>query len=332
MTDYDQNNINLLLNHGFTLEELRDFIFFETEFRPVHEQFPQNSGNKRQIIRAIIEHAERRDLFETLLKWAAHVNVNTYEKYLPYIKTAGSKAVHFVTVAMTRSEAEALASGQLFGEAAVGAGAAEAFQKFKSLLLDCGIDDLASYYGAERDEWRPPFHQNHTLQETIIDIVERVNQDAPLDMPQIQPHFISTEFFSPDRETRQHTWQATDTSCIIVIDSISLFHPWVYEILQQSEMSSRDEVALLALSPVNFSQLPINQLIEKRIMDRALDRFQELKGLSEFGAGDLRVLRRWLFETLPDVVAHKRQAKPENRSLLRKHLGRTPRGLAPLNW
>ena len=68
-------------------------------------------------------------------------------------------------------------------------------------------------------------------------------------------------------------------------------------------------------------------------MERALSRLSgELKGLSEFGAGDLRVLRRWLFATLPEVVRQRQQADPDNRDALRRRLGKEPRGLAPLNW
>ncbi len=326
---YDQNKIRTLLNRGFTLGELRDFTFYTPKFRPVYELF-SDDGNKRQIIRAIIEHAERRGVFDILLTWARKENPNLYEQYGPYV-TIPSKDVHFITAAMTETEAEALVSGHAFVRAA--ADEAQLFQRFSALLPEFALDDLTRFYAPQRDLWQPPPHEGVTIRQTILDIVERINYKSPRDMPQIRPNFISEQFFSTDLETRRLTWQSGETGCIIVIDSISLFHPWIYETLQQSEMSSRDDVALLVLSPISFDQLPINQLIEKKIMERALDRIQhELQRLREFGSGDPRMVRRWLFETLPDIVSARQLPDPDNRNALRKRLGKKPRGLAPLNW
>lgn len=334
---YNLAQIKTLLTRGFTKDELRDLCFYEAPFRPVYDDLPENGVSKAEMIRRIIDHAERKGLFEVLLNWTATTNPAAYQKYLPYEATldpAKTIDIQFVIAAMTRSEAEALSTGQVFEDPAVPAEEQRQFQEFSKILPQSNLDNLLASYRPRREEWVPPFHQGSSVKQTILAMVDLVNRTRAdlLGPAQIQPYFISEAFFSSDPETRRRTWQSAQSGCIIVADSVSLFHPHLRRLLLESETSSRNEVALIILSPVNFSQLPVNQLIEKKIMERALARFAgDLKGLSEFGAGDLRVLQRWLFATLPEVANIRQQADPANRAVLREKLG-PPRGLGPMNW
>ncbi len=341
--NYHLNNIKTLLTEGFSEEELRDLCFFETQFRPVHDLLPPQNGNKRKIIRLLIGYAVQKGLQDDLLTWAAETNPAAYQKYQPYldakeiVEPTENRVidVSFITAAMVQSEAETLLNGEVFDDPAVAVEERAQFQEFSQALARYGIQDWLMHYGDSRDAWRPIFHAGASIKETVTDIVQRMNEDSnnTSGVPQIQPHFISEDFFSPDQETRLRTWQSIDSGCIIVADSISLFHPWLRKMLLESGVSAQTEVALLILSPLNFDQLPINQLIEKQIMERVVSRVNnDLNGLSEFGSGDLRVTRRWLSATLPEVVKRRHQADPQNRQALRELLGRQPRGLTPLNW
>lgn len=68
---------------GFTDEALRRLCYDNREFRPVYEQLAQEMSKDR-IIDKLIEHAERKDLMETLLAVAKELNSARYEKHQPY--------------------------------------------------------------------------------------------------------------------------------------------------------------------------------------------------------------------------------------------------------
>lgn len=81
--DYNLKNIRALLTKGFSGEELRIFCFDEPSFKPVYEQLAADTG-KTQIVQKLIEHAEQKELFDSLLDWAKKQNASKYEKYQPY--------------------------------------------------------------------------------------------------------------------------------------------------------------------------------------------------------------------------------------------------------
>ncbi len=239
-----------------------------------------------------------------------------------------------VVAAMTRHEANELVTGTVFDNPEVAPIEHTRFQEFRKALRDHRIDDLLPYYAESRDDWRPPSGQGSTIKQIILNIVERVNQECSetLGPSKIRPRFISEDFFSSDDATRLHIWQSHDWGSIIVADSISLFHPRLHKTLANSEMSSKEQVAVLILSPVNFSKISVNQLIEEKITERAFTRFnRNLDKLCEFGAGDLRTLQRWLFVILPEVAnrLQKPRLYPANREVMRKMMGKKPHGMGP---
>lgn len=81
--DYNRNNIRILLTEGFTHEELHDFCFDEAAFRPVYDKLVPKTG-KEDIIRLLLDHANRKLQIEVLLKWAKEHNPARYEKHQPY--------------------------------------------------------------------------------------------------------------------------------------------------------------------------------------------------------------------------------------------------------
>ncbi len=243
----------------------------------------------------------------------------------------------FVVAAMTREEADNLARGTDFDDPHRTTNGDEQFQAFKNMLQEYEVDDTLPYYDENRDNWQPPHHQQITIQQTIRQMIERANQ-AYVKSPgaaKILPQFISEDFFAEDRRIRAEAWQLANMGCIIVVDSISLFHPWIYQTLSSSEVSSKKQIAMFILSPINFSKMSINQSLEEKIMEWVKIRSNnQLDKLCEFGAGDPVVLQRWLFTVLPDLVRQRQEPEPTsaNREAMRKLMKQRPRGIMPLNW
>lgn len=72
-----------MLIEGFTDEELRDLCFDISDFKPVYHQLARNSG-KDEIVRRLLEYAEKMLLVEQLLTLAKERNPIRYELYRPY--------------------------------------------------------------------------------------------------------------------------------------------------------------------------------------------------------------------------------------------------------
>ncbi len=80
MIDYNLDHIRAFLTEGFTGEELRRLCYYVPDFRPVYDQLAENTG-KAKIIDRLLEHAERKLLFEPLLDWTREHNPNRYPLY-----------------------------------------------------------------------------------------------------------------------------------------------------------------------------------------------------------------------------------------------------------
>lgn len=80
---YIHKNIRILLENGFTADELRQFCTDEPVFRPVSNRLAPNSG-KYEIIEKILEHADLRLRFDALLTWAEENNPIRFNKHKPY--------------------------------------------------------------------------------------------------------------------------------------------------------------------------------------------------------------------------------------------------------
>ncbi len=80
---YNLKNVRILLNEGFTDEELRRLCFEEPAFRPVYDELAQETG-KAKIINYLLQHAERKLLLDRLLNLAKEHNPARYERHQPY--------------------------------------------------------------------------------------------------------------------------------------------------------------------------------------------------------------------------------------------------------
>ncbi|MBI1879105.1 MAG: formylglycine-generating enzyme family protein [Chloroflexi bacterium] len=76
-------NIRALLIEGFTGEELRELCFDAPDFRPVYHQLAQNTG-KDEIVRRLLEYAQKMFLIDQLLILVQERNPALYEVYQSY--------------------------------------------------------------------------------------------------------------------------------------------------------------------------------------------------------------------------------------------------------
>jgi hypothetical protein len=85
-TRYSLKNIRTLLSDGFTTEELKAFCFDQPELRAVYDRLAAGMG-KTEVVHQLLEHADRKELFDLVLAWAQKQNPAKYKKYPPYRAT-----------------------------------------------------------------------------------------------------------------------------------------------------------------------------------------------------------------------------------------------------
>ncbi len=86
---YHWQNIRLLLNEGFTVQELRRFCATVPAFR---REFPDHIA-KRTIVRYLVKRAEDISQGESLLIWAKIHNPVRYRLHAPYYVTGQSPTI-----------------------------------------------------------------------------------------------------------------------------------------------------------------------------------------------------------------------------------------------
>jgi hypothetical protein len=93
---------------------------------------------------------------------------------------------------------------------------------------------------------------------------------------------------------------------VVVIDAISMFHPWLSQCINNASIGVHKHIAILVVSPVDATILPLNQYIEQAFienMERAYKRFDtKYDHLCEIDLGNLRSLRRWFFRAIPETA------------------------------
>lgn len=235
--------------------------------------------------------------------------------------------VPFVVIAMTKSDAEELASEEFLST--------EQGKDFSQLLATIGLglpQDFAERYAETPEEWKPFLNDTTTIRDMIKTVTSWVNQvHLAKSETVIHPQFYSQDFLSLDRSIRSQIWNHLEhVGCVLVVDSISLFHPRIREFFLMSQLGVNERIALIGISPadVRFSQS--TQIIEGLMsthLQRIFDRYdQVLDPQCIFNIGDERTFSRLLYAILPKTaeIASTQRATPSMRQLLRTKLGKTP--------
>jgi hypothetical protein len=237
--------------------------------------------------------------------------------------------IPFVIIAMTQAEAIQLRE-MTFNQPGSLENEFKNFQELIQMIEEHGVVDFISHYAKIREEWKPYICQEHTIKDVVNDIIEEINyhHSEVSNLPLIKPKFLSHDCLGLDDNKRVTTWdELRQLGCVLIVDSISLFHPTVREKLLKAEISSNKNAAILVLSPINHSAIQANQLLEQTIknqMEPAFLRFhEELDKLCEIGIGDLRAIKRWFFSVIPETTEIIIKQKPQlkNKQRLRERMG-----------
>jgi hypothetical protein len=239
--------------------------------------------------------------------------------------------IPFVIVAMTQEEATELQELTFNQQRSINDDLKN-FQELTQMIKDYGIGNFINYYSETRDEWKPYIFKESTIKSIIIDIIEEINHinynyNEIENLPLIKPIFLSHNCLGLDEDERFRIWdELRELGCVIIVDSISLFHPTVRQNLLNSQISSNKNVAIIVLSPINHSDIQANQLLEQTIKYQyqpAFHRFhKKLDKLCEIGIGDLRAIKRLLFSILPETAQIiVKQPQLKNKQKFRRAMG-----------
>ncbi|MBN1487499.1 MAG: hypothetical protein JW981_07650 [Anaerolineae bacterium] len=239
--------------------------------------------------------------------------------------------IPFVVAAMNQAEASVLFDESVFRTPDVAPSSLLRFREFRHNLEEVGdFSALQSHYVAARDDWVPLFNQPLSMKVVINKMLEHINQHYRIspDMLPLKPYFLTDEFFSTERSQRSSALlRLRQSGGVLILDSISMFHPAVSRSVARSDIGANRQVAILVISPTDTSKWPLNKLIESVIdseMETVFTRFAgEFDRLCEIKEGNLRSLQRWLFAVLPDTAANleKRRPAQANLELLRQMQG-----------
>jgi len=294
-------------------------------------------GDLRQIVFALVQRLEAENGIHTLLIAALQENsrnlaLRAFASGIGVdLKAANIRPIHipFVVAAMNYDQAVDLINTP--------AGRQVPFQRFSRALPQQkrALVDLLPCYSPQRDDWKPPGYQQHTILEVVAGVIARLKQLGYIS-DLTQPQFLSEELFSSDPQIRNSTGALlSEAVSVLLVDAVSLFHPEIMQRLLETGLAANRNVALFVHSPLGAGTLPANQLIETEIIRRTLwiafTRFtDEMDRYCEFRWLDSAAMQRWLFAILPEIArtAGGLVVSQENRQRFRAQTNYQSRGIA----
>jgi hypothetical protein len=228
-------------------------------------------------------------------------------------------------VAMRDDEARALMARPDMVGAELGTRVQQQYEAAVADLQRSGIDWVHRYAPA-RMHWQPFGAGEGSVREIVEAVVEDINRR---DLPKLRDRHIKAQWYPFDVVMEQCHQGEQDlrtvyegvarAGCVLVVDELSLFHPGVRQALTYSPMFNNDQVALVAVSPVDPDDVPLNQTLESEARHKlagAFTRFaMDYDPQCELAVGNQRRLRRWLHASLPETVIHLREPRPDARAM-----------------
>ncbi|MCB9009048.1 MAG: hypothetical protein H6656_17075 [Ardenticatenaceae bacterium] len=252
---------------------------------------------RTKYAREMVDMCRRRGILGQLLGLVARQRPNKYTLYKRSL-TGGNEEnrlvhVNFVVVAMTQAEAK-----QLLDEPQKYA--RSGFQEFAGIPEY--VVDLPTHYKTERDKWEPHSCPESSIIQIIEDTFMRLQPQMIRSVNNSEQMIIlEPRFYSQDFLTDTTLWSnLKNTGCIVIVDTVSLFHKDVWEAFIQTgiSQSDRNTVSMLMLAPINLASHPVHKLITNMVREnlkKGFRKFAEEWNLSfEFGNADKVFLQRWI--------------------------------------
>jgi|GEM_PF-4878459 len=278
-------------------------------------QWAEGQGKVRELVTAALDRAPENKLIRELAPLLSN-----------------SRKIPFVVAAMNHEEALQLKSLEVFKYPGVPRTERARWGEFLRALRRDGISMTAfeEHYTANRDRWIPYQYEQRAVCDVVTDAIHEMNRlrSGRVTEPHLEVELWSEAFFDDDTTLRNRTWERlSELGFVLVIDAVSLFHPGLRRTLEASHMGSREQVAVIVLSPVSQHTFKTNQVIEQRIgpeVQRTFARFAEqFDWRCEFGVGDVRGLRRWLYAILPEAerITLGQKPNPARLRLMSRNMG-----------
>lgn len=251
---------------------------------------------------SILKEAENSGCMEVLLKAIEEDKPHLGQK-LP--KLQKRVKIPVLIVAMKQDQAIALSDETVFNNSGSN-DKLNNFQQFHIALKHHQLGDFQFYYGDKHEKWKPVYC-NKTVEEIVEGLFFECNkQNRGTSESLIELDFVSSDFFCNDRQNRERVNRRLEQGGVIIVDAISLFHPDLNEKLVKSGVSGNKNVAVLIVSPIDATTLPVNECIKKIFLndfDRAYSRLvDDYDHLCAIDLGDKLSLERWLFHTVPSIA------------------------------
>ena len=238
-------------------------------------------------------------------------------------------AIPIVIIAMNKEEACKLKDGKLIDNEKE-----PLFRQFTDALQEYKITNWESLYDESREKWRPLICEGETIDTIIIKILDKINQDRheSTDSPAIEWTILSNEFFNSEKQRKREIYsELSKFGGILIIDSISLFHPEIRESLISSQLFSdsllNEKLYVLIISPIDHRIVSPNYIIESLIDSKMPPTIidKDFVRLDNLCISDSRILQRKLSVALPEAEKNvKQQQIIKNRNNLQEHFGRKP--------
>lgn len=296
--DIDQRVLRDLLRDSFSPDELIELCF---DLGVPHADLTGQSHSVKVI--SLIGMMERNNRLPAL--------VQAIISRRPGLKGSLSpekRAIPVIIAAMTSDEAaglsgegDALTSPYLVGGQEFRPQPRDlvSFRAFSEPLSEDDVNELLGRYGPTREAWRP--HNREPIGDLVRGMTDRLGYEAI---------FLSDIIFASDQAStnkRMRTaYDLQQTSCLLIIDGLSLFHPRLRYLLNASGLvTGAKPITTLLVAPVAPGCSDLVQRLEgafKEAFASVFYRFEEYDMLCDFGSFNQRNLRRWLDNTLPQTA------------------------------
>lgn len=198
---------------------------------------------------------------------------------------------------------------------------------FESLQV-YNINDISEYYHDNREEWVPYAHANHfdldaqqdaddtnkSIRTIICNLITKFNNESK---QPIELNFVTEQFFDPAHSV--FLWkEIIKQGGIIIVDAVSLLHDKIRNLLLQSGTIGVEKISILAISPINVSNIQTNKILEEFININlkylASDFREPLIRRREIVRGDFRIFNTWFYSILDEKIQPQAQATAGGRS------------------
>lgn len=228
-----------------------------------------------------------------------------------------------VVFAMTQDEANELRNEFAFQSDNARLNSKERFCSFKSHMSDDEFDKIIKSYNDLRDCWKPELvGQSISIKDLIKELVDSINNHAT-DSTFI-PEFYSSIVFPENGDVNTKVANSICRSCLLFIDSLSIYHPDLMRKLDVSGLITNEDVSIVRVPPFCLTKEPYDTIehVLKTSLQNAYGRYDEqFHEHCELGVTNKIGLKRWLYYSLIKIAESWKNPQPD--PYKKKSMGQT---------